>query len=435
MQKDCTVLISSCDAYVDILPTFFLLLKKNWPNLSYRIVLSTEATEYRDDNLTVDNIHPSDPRCTWTERLYDALTKINTDTVFLLCDDFFLYDKVNEEKISKIVKWLKADKKIASFTLWPISQGSRSSKYDGFQERDKYAKFKVAIVAGLWNKKWLMKMLRHRKESAWEFEPKANIRSYKMIRPGKYYSLKESQNSIFPYDFTSVGLFSGKWLPETKAAFEKNGIEIDYRKRGFYDERTRALTKSVIESFVLDSRVLPNTYREGFNRMIRIKNSPERPKGYFSQTFRVKNGKNCFRWIIANQTGFRLSKLKILVKYRDGTTEEPDKKLLSGPFVKKKKGYYFNSEIPPYMLVFTRPNVSFCKITISGHIKMPLSEKRLVEVSGKETPPPSSMVAVVERNNMEFALSDENGRQCQKRKRHIIMLRICKKIRSCIWKN
>lgn len=40
-SKNLTILVSSCDKNVDVLPVFFYMLNKKWKNIPYEIVLNT----------------------------------------------------------------------------------------------------------------------------------------------------------------------------------------------------------------------------------------------------------------------------------------------------------------------------------------------------------------------------------------------------------
>ena len=123
MTADITLLINSCDAYSDILDTFFELLHRFWPDLKYEIVLSTETLNYTNKYFQIRNIHPNNVKCSWTRRIYETLENIQTDYVLLLLDDLFIYDFVKNDKILKCLKYLKKDKNIVNFTFWPRLKG------------------------------------------------------------------------------------------------------------------------------------------------------------------------------------------------------------------------------------------------------------------------------------------------------------------------
>lgn len=412
MASDCTILVASCDAYLDILSPFFKLLKKNWPELKYDIVLSTETSDFRFKGLDIVNIHPSRLESTWTERIYEALSKIKSKQIFLLCDDFFVYDKVNNDKIEEIVGWLKSDSRIASFTLWPSAQGGCRSRYNGFSLQPRDAKYKIAIIAGLWNKKWLQKYLKNTKENAWQFEPNANKRSHKMFFPGRFYAMLDKQDSIFPYDFSKVGLFSGEWLPDTRRIFKENNIKIDFAKRGVFDNVYRSLSQSTQNAFVVDSKILPNRYYEKPIKFILNSQADSVRNGKIHQEYRVKYGRDCFRWDISDVTGYSLSNLKIIVEYKNHVIKEVGYDYIVGSFYKIKDRYIFNS-YAPYMIIPTEQGELFKKITIDGEITMPAAKNDLKRGYQKNTVelPDNPFARAIYRNRLEYMLSSDYSGQ------------------------
>lgn len=45
--NDCTIVVSTCDAYRDLWPAFFALFKRYWPDCPYKIVLNTETLDFQ----------------------------------------------------------------------------------------------------------------------------------------------------------------------------------------------------------------------------------------------------------------------------------------------------------------------------------------------------------------------------------------------------
>lgn len=408
MDTKCTVLICSCDKYQDILPPFFTLFKKYWPDCPYDIALSTESINYQDKNLKILNLHPSSPNCSWTERISEALKDINSSQILLLCDDFFLYNKVNTAKVRQIVQWLQEDRSIAAFTLWPLLYGAGSSPYDSFASRSKKAKYKIAVIAGLWNKRWLQKYLKGAQETAWQFEPNANQRSHKMLRPGKFYAMLDSQDTIFPYDFTKIGLFSGQWLPDTKKVFQANRIKIDFQKRGFFDNTYRATMRSNQEVFSVDSKILPSRYFKYKNSFVFPKKQIPSNDGKIHQEYNFHYGLNCFRWCISDIAGCSISNLKIEVVYDDDTISEVDYNLIVGPFLKINDRYVFN-HYAPHMIIPTIPDKPFHKVTIAAKITMPASKPDLKKAYQHDIPITkyTNLSPAYAQNCLEYSLSSD----------------------------
>ena len=45
-KNDITIIVNSCDKYSDLWYPFFELLRIQWPDLSYPIILNTESKTY-----------------------------------------------------------------------------------------------------------------------------------------------------------------------------------------------------------------------------------------------------------------------------------------------------------------------------------------------------------------------------------------------------
>lgn len=406
MDGSCTLLINSCDAYKDILDTFFVLLNKYWPDLPYDIVLSTESLNYKNKLYKIKNIHPKNKKCTWTERITDALKKINSDYVILMLDDFFLYDLVNTAKIKQCLQWLKSDKNIATFTFWPIYSETKNSKFDGFGKRYPDSRFKVAAIMGIWNKKQLLKYTEGYKENIWQWEANATKRSNTLYKKDKFYIMLNNQSEITPYDFSRYGLFSGKWLKETKQLFKDNNIKFDFSKRGFYNEWERSLSASIIASFEMESAIIPYyalTHKGSSYMPYEKKFKP----GDFSQTYNVKGARNVVCWEPSILWGFAIKDLEISVVYDDGNIKKVDLNTAFGSFVNKDSIFIFNQECPT-IYIPTEQNKIINKILITGNLFLLKDAKILKETFKKTTPPKNEYYKSLEGCiNLERIISRE----------------------------
>ncbi len=405
-SNSCTLLINSCDSYVDILEPFFKLLNKYWKDLPYDIVLSTESTNYKNKYFKIKNIHPDNPNCSWTERITDVLKKISSDYVILMLDDFFLYDYVNSNKINDCLNWLKQDEKIATFTFWPVYSDSKNCMYDGFAKRSSVSNSKVAAIAGIWNKKQLLKYTEGYKENIWEWEINATKRSNTLYKKDEFYIMLNDQSQIFPYDLTKYGLFSGKWLKATKEIFDDNNIKFDFSKRGFYNEWERALSQSIISSFEMESAIIANYELEHKGSSYKLYDKKFKP-GNFSQTYEVTGARDVICWEPSILWGFAINNLEVSVTYKDKSNEIIDLGLAFGSFLNKDGTFFFNGECPT-MYIPTKPGKILKKINISGNLFLPSDSKLLKLSYRKKTIPKSDYYKELERKiNLEKIISKE----------------------------
>lgn len=403
-KTDCTILVNSCDKYEDILDTFFELLHRFWPDIPFDIVLSTETLEYKNQNFKIKNVHPNNPSCSWTERMEDTLKQISSNYILLMLDDLFLYDYVQTDKVLETLKYLKENPNIVNFTYWPILNDTEESIYPGFKKRSKVAKYKVAAILGLWNKKQFLKYISGYQENIWQFEPNATIRSNTLYKDDEFYVSKDFPKQIFPYNFAKYGLFSGKWFKANKELFKRLGIKMNFRTRGFYNEKERGLTNSFISSFKLESYIVP---QYDLSKDVPIHKYETQKPGVFYQQYKINGAKDIIYWCLTDQCGFGIENLVIQVTYKDNSTETIDNKSLFGSFKKMGKLFVFNAG-QPHVYIPTQKAKIIAKLEITGFVKVPLKKKQLKRAFNMHTQPKKSEFLERKQNiDKEFFLVDE----------------------------
>lgn len=233
MKNKCAILVNSCDVYEDTWYPFFTLLKKYWKNIKYPIYLNTETKTYKDDELKIIPLNNS-KKCAWGKRLIEALNRIDSKYVIFLLDDFLLMSDVNQEIIDECIELMDKDDSIANFCFYPFK--SKQEDYDDglskkFLRRPDECEYKLNCQAGIWNRELLISFIRGH-ESPWEWEILGSKRASRYKE--KFYLLKRSMPKVFNYNYQKYGVIRGKWSKDTVAFLEKEGIKIDYEKRGFF---------------------------------------------------------------------------------------------------------------------------------------------------------------------------------------------------------
>lgn len=403
-KYDCTLLVNSCDKYEDILDTFFELLHRFWPDLPFEIALTTETLNYKNKYFKIKNIHPIDKNCTWTERISEALKEIKSNYVLLMLDDLFLYDFVQTSKVLENLKALEENQNIVNFTYWPILNDTEESIYSGFKKRKKDAKYKVAAIIALWNKKQFLKYVEGYKENIWEFEPNATNRSNTIYKNDEFYISKDFPKQVFPYNFAKYGLFSGKWLKDTKELFKSLNIDFNFKKRGFYNPKERGLTKSFISSFKLDSYLIPNYNLKKSQPCLKYHQQKEEN---FVQKYNIKGATNMVYWCLTDQCGFGVKNLSIDVVYADKSNERISHKNIFGSFKKIGNTFVFNAG-QPNMYIKTNPEKIMKTIEIKGNLQVPVSKLKLSLAYDKKTIPKNNELQRLKQNiEREFMLVEE----------------------------
>ncbi len=405
-SKKCALVVSSCDAYSDILDIFFKLLKKYWPNINYDIYLSTESLNYSYKGLTINNIHPKSKDDNWTIRMYDLLSQINYKNVIFLLDDFFLYDFVDANKIEQCINWLNLDTSIATFTIWQTSIGE-SGLYPGFKRINNKSKIVLSAIAGIWNRKKFLYYLKNRNENIWQWELSSNKKINHSIRNDKAFFLSHKEKMYIPYDSGKIGLFSGQWMEDTKALFKKEGISMDYSKRGIYDPALRGKSKSIINTFELDSLIVANFNLEHKGTSVYKPKINKIENGYFYQKYVIKNAKEMLRWELSTTWGFSISNLVITIHYSNKEKEIINNNVLFGSFLYNDKSLIINS-MSPYIYIPLKKNANMTKIEISGKYLMPANDEQLRKSYNYVTP--GSTSELLDKANQlfnEFLVSKE----------------------------
>ena len=408
MKNKCSILVNSCDSYEDILDTFFELLHRFWPDLNFPIYLSTESLKYTNEYFDIINVHPLNKNCAWTTRIAECLNMIDTDYVLLILDDFFLYDYVDSQAFEKCLNWMDSNSKIATFIFYPICGKSKECNYDNFKQILKDSIYIICpAILSLWRKKSLLKYTEKYKEDIWLWEKNATNRSKTIYKKDEIYATKFLNKNVFPYDFTKYGLFSGKWQKETVNLFEKLGIKaINFKKRGFYDESIRSLYGSIKASFHFESAVICN-YDLNHKGSSYIRNHNKRNNNKIKQIYDIRGSKNILRWEPAQQWGFGLKNLKIVVLYEDNKIENIDIDTLFGTFTKYKNLLVFNNYLP-YVYIPTQKDKKMKKIKICCNLIFPLSEFVLKKCYMKSTEARSiEYDSLVDKLWDEFLITDE----------------------------
>lgn len=244
-MNDVTILVNSCDLYKDAWDPFFSLLKIHWPECEkYHIVLNTETIKYSCDYLCIETICGG-VNVSWSKRLKNVLSKIQTEYVIYFLEDFFLMSPVSEESIEKALQLMKKDPLVGYIGL------KKNSNYSFIEEEKKKEKIaqpflnkddlikshRVNSMTALWRKSWLESLIRTH-ETPWEFEIYASKRSFRTNK-----KVMIINNTVLPpvFDYCvdlhyGYGISMKKWLPKNRTLFEKYGIEANFDGLGEFTE-------------------------------------------------------------------------------------------------------------------------------------------------------------------------------------------------------
>lgn len=185
-MDDLTMVFCTCDSYADTWNPFFTLLKKYWPSFNYPIIFNSEKADYNFDGFSIDcSKTVNDKNTGWSERLLNALKKVDTEFVLFMLDDFWLTDYVDASGFNRCLDIMRSNRKIGFICLFGdkkeemLNDGSGSislCEYPGFYEASSKCSYRVTTQAGIWRTKYLKKLIKGY-EDAWRFEYWASRRS------------------------------------------------------------------------------------------------------------------------------------------------------------------------------------------------------------------------------------------------------------------
>ena len=208
MNKDCTILVTSCDAYRDVEAPFLKLFRKYWPDCPFELVVNGETSAEEGFDRAV--------LCgrgkTWSQMLAEALDQVATPYVILLMNDYYLESKVDTDLILRRLAEAK-EKDALNYRLCP--DPPRAVKNTAYS---------ISCKTGIWNRTFL-RDLAARTKSAWEFERYGSF----MFDESDPRPILVTERLEFP--FLDV-VHKGYWEPWGVDLLKREGIDYDFSRRG-----------------------------------------------------------------------------------------------------------------------------------------------------------------------------------------------------------
>lgn len=184
MNKQLSVLVTSCDKYSHLLPYFTKIFNKYWkPKDTYTKYISLESEEASFTGY--ETIHTGDVN--WSNSLARALTYINTPYVFIILDDFWLIRNIEcsdierglalsiEHNLDKYVyhyPHVVFDGKLDSTSIAP-----------NIYKVQQHSEYTMTVQPAIWKVDYLKNILAG--ENPWEFEINGSTRANQ--KPHKIY--------------------------------------------------------------------------------------------------------------------------------------------------------------------------------------------------------------------------------------------------------
>lgn len=226
-----SIFVSSSDSYSDIWDVFFDMFKKMWPEYNGQIYLQTQEKDYQHEGLNIV--------CTkvgkiqgFGETLRTGLDKIKDDNFLFIMIDYLFMGKVDNQKMENYYTFFKTHD-VDSLRLI-------EEKFTNFKDTENVAIKQCLPPAphrlfsyqlAFWRKD-IFKLMALPHETPWSSEYYGDKRAHLLHL--KLYSIKD--NGLMPIIYDARGcLHRGKWLDNAVEFLQKEHYNVDFSKRGYYD--------------------------------------------------------------------------------------------------------------------------------------------------------------------------------------------------------
>ncbi len=232
---NCTVFVSSSDAYSDIWPAFFAIFKREWPSFAGVIYLNTEEKAFECEGLNIICTQVGKQRG-FGKTLRAGLDKIReVDTILLFMIDFFFEGKVNVARLDLMYRKFVEEKADVLYLTPqnPCSPEAIEGLPSCVRAQTPFNSGYFAFQTAFWNKRTLHRLVRDW-ENPWHAEFYSFLRM-RFMRPCPKVWMCRADAMPIPYDMAGVLHGGGRWLKPALAKIDFSGIAIDFSRRAFYE--------------------------------------------------------------------------------------------------------------------------------------------------------------------------------------------------------
>jgi len=232
--NECPMLVSSSDAYADIWPAFFHILRREWPEYRGRIILNTDTRDFSFDGLDIvctracgDGRHP------FGTTLRRSLDAVPGDVFLMMMVDYFLEGPVDVARLQRYLDAFLSGDASAFFLLPQEAPANPVAGFSDIEEMDiaKTTGFAVQTLfsfqAAFWRKGEMRRFV-----ADWEdpwFAEYFGCRRAKALMP-RFWKLSASAGLPIPYDRSGVLHGGGRWLMRSVERIDLAGVPIDIEK-------------------------------------------------------------------------------------------------------------------------------------------------------------------------------------------------------------
>jgi hypothetical protein len=213
--SECALVILSWDGYRDMWEPCLTLYRRYWPDCPYPMFLVTESATVADPRVKT---LPVGPGLAWSDGARIAMTALEHTYVLLMLDDFLLSGPV----ASDVVEARRRDldrRQGAYLRLVPLPRPTaRVPDCPEIGEHERGVPFRASLQAAFWRRSAFLTLLAPR-ESCWEFEERASVRSASLDAP--FYTTRRPALRYVD------ALARGRWSPRGRRLCRREGLSVD----------------------------------------------------------------------------------------------------------------------------------------------------------------------------------------------------------------
>jgi hypothetical protein len=237
-NKECFILVPSCDAYSDAWDPFFAFFFKYWPDCPFPIYLISENKVFPDPRVTTITLKKD---FGWANNVDMALKQVSGKYFIYFLEDVFLMKKVDTARILRLFEMLKRDN-IACLRLYPspepdmpYAKGVNEGERLGVIAQN--APYRVSTMTAIWKKESFLNLMKAG-ENAWQMEWEGTKRS--ALGSELFLSVYEKNPAI---SYFSTAIKRGKWFYDAVQLCKKEGIYVDTSRRPVESKKKYLLRK------------------------------------------------------------------------------------------------------------------------------------------------------------------------------------------------
>lgn len=225
MDREFSIIISTCDKFSDLWEANVQLLNKNWADRNVETFLVTDVFTNREfNNITVV---AAGEGTEITERLAKVMPFIKTKYILFTLDDYFLTEKISTQHILEDIQIMEKHE-LDYLSLFVMTMRSlRNRKAEEIEDKifllNNYAgDYIISLYAGIWNKNFMENTLQ-KKLNAWQYE-------VALTRMAREMNAKCADSRRGEFPILDV-IRKGKILTRAYKYFENNPIYHGNRQR------------------------------------------------------------------------------------------------------------------------------------------------------------------------------------------------------------